>query len=1078
MSYEKQTKEDILFSLDDFKNIVGLRNFIKGRAYCNNNRIILSGAKIDPDNIYTVNAVVRGSKEYSVTLVIDISSGDIKHWSCICPDSADHPCKHISAAGIYLHNNMTEISSSRSADKQIARSVSQDLGLSDIMCENSGSERQKYVVIFCGFNIIDGGRNENLPSLLQASRAFRFSLKITVSDDLSKGIMISKDMIQRYPGRDSLFLEYVSCNGVYTGGLYYFGQVNLDAVFALASGLEKVMYGDPPAPLLFPDDEYRPTITATSRTDGSIQLSDDEVKILIPGKYTLFVLKENKVMKASDKIPYSFIKKLNGKPVLKNESFRVFEDSILPNLKDIHIVKRQEIGESKITITKSITPDIYIYIKYDKDTDEIYIIPAIKYDDIYSVNPFSGKEINNFSNFYSRSSKFKSVKNISLPEHIIRFTRDIYKEHSVYKFFMGWPYLVPDNAGKLMIKSGEAIYSLFSEIIPDFPQGWRIFYNKELENLRPKKEDVKFDFDFIPDNNNGLLEFDIAFHCGNLNIDEGQLREYIKNNKRLLENDGNYIEIANQEQLMKLFALIRSFDRRNDSGRYTVGLYHASELTRYAANDQKKDDEKLKTFIYEMENARPVEDVQIPDNFNNILRDYQKDGVSWMHFLHKYRFGGILADDMGLGKTFQALVTVSMLSHGKTSLIVCPKTLIYNWSVEIEKFAPSLKVLLVQGNSKQRRNMIQLPHNNEILITSYPLLQRDIDIYKKMVFEYCIIDEAQNIKNPETQNAKAVKSVNASHKLALTGTPIENSAVDLWSVFDYVMPGFLGNESSFRSKYADISAAENKDLMNDLNCKIKPFLLRRTKKEILKDLPPKIEQVSYSQLTAGQLAVYTDMLERIRSELYAVVLNKGFKNSQIEILAGLTRLRQICNHPGLVNEKFLNLKNISGKLDLYEELLEECMEGGHRVLVFSQFTKMLDILQHQLDRKKTGYCRLDGKSNDRGTIIERFNSDDSMKVFLISLKAGGVGLNLTAADTVILYDPWWNPMAEDQASDRAHRIGQHKTVNVYRLITKGTIEEKIQMLQVRKRLIFNSIINETGEFVRKMSWDDIKELLN
>lgn len=519
---------------------------------------------------------------------------------------------------------------------------------------------------------------------------------------------------------------------------------------------------------------------------------------------------------------------------------------------------------------------------------------------------------------------------------------------------------------------------------------------------------------------------------------------------------------------------------RGKRKKYSGKLFHASELdslVEEGRNYSYKCNEDFKCLMHEMKNGRLIENVEMPESFSKILRNYQKDGVQWIYFLRKYGFGGILADDMGLGKTLQALTVLSMKPPGRPSLIVCPKTLIHNWYNEIQKFAPGIKTLIAHGGAAERMRRIRGADGLDLVITSYPLLQKDIAVYSEMEFEYCIIDEAQYIKNASTRTAKCVKAVRSRYRLALTGTPVENSVMDLWSVFDFVMPGFLGNEASFKARYANAIPGEGSGILTGLNRKIKPFLLRRTKKEMLKDLPPKIEQVGLAELTAAQLALYTKMLEKIRGELFDTVTAKGFENSRIEILAGLMRLRQICNHPGLLNEKFLGIKDISGKMDLFEELIDECMEGDHRVLVFSQFVKMLEILKGHMNRKRIRYCYLDGQSRDREGIIHTFNNDNSTRVFLISLKAGGFGLNLTSADTVIIYDPWWNPMVEEQASDRAHRIGQEKTVNVYRLITKGTVEEKMQKLKERKKLLFDSLVNESGDFMAKLSWEDLKEVL-
>jgi SNF2 family DNA or RNA helicase len=609
------------------------------------------------------------------------------------------------------------------------------------------------------------------------------------------------------------------------------------------------------------------------------------------------------------------------------------------------------------------------------------------------------------------------------------------------------------------------------------PQEWDILYDEKIKEMKPKKSTVSFDFD-ISSENNGLLEFSLGFHCDNLKINEKELLEYIMSNKKLLFYEGRFIEVANREKLLSLLKLIGTFGE-SENGAYSDKLYRISELMPYLKNDSIKDQkDRIIKLIDEAQNKKPLDDVVIHGRFQDVLRNYQRDGVLWMHFLRKYSFGGILADDMGLGKTLQSLVMISSFSKDRPSLVICPKTLIYNWAEETEKFVPDMPIKVIEGSQSVRRHMIKNISNGGLIVTSYPLLQKDIDEYVKIRFEYCIIDEAQKIKNPDTLTAKCVKLIDSEYRLALTGTPLENNLTDLWSVFDFAMPGFLGNESSFKNRFVNLAEEQGYDSLNELKTMIRPFILRRTKSEMLKELPPKIEQACYARLTKAQLTLYMDMLEKIRSEIYLTVSENGFERSQIKILAGLTRLRQICNHPGLISQGHLSKKDISGKMELFTELIEECTQGGHRVLVFSQFVKMLDILQRYMEETETSFVRLDGSTKDRRAVIEKFSKEEDIKIFLISLKAGGLGLNLTSADTVILCDPWWNPMTEEQAMDRAYRIGQKNTVNVYKLITKGTIEEKIQAMQLRKKQLFNSVISESGEYMKKMTWDDVKEILS
>ena len=977
----------------------------------------------------------------------------------------------------------------RRMNSRLKSVILDDLGLSALKYRGVYSPIGRPVFIFDKFNVDSSSQNGNCTNQMQAARTRRFSLKIVLTDkdgeapeSLEKacGIRIDRGSIQDVSGNQAFLMEYIITNGVYMNGFYFLGQMNIDVVFAISAGLDAVFYGQPPHGLEFTQEKYKPEIKLFSKDDGAVSLAFAEGMTIIPGKYSTFILKDCRVMKLQEGIPYSFIEKMEKRPSVGPGLRETLVRSVLPMLKEAIDFNEPEPARLKTVVNKNILPEVNIYVKYSKDADEVYILPEIRYEDYLAVNPFDPEAVDDFMNFYYRAAKMTTPESIEQEDCLVQFNRDIYREHAVYSAFTRSGYLTADEYGRLLVMGDEAFYNLFTEIIPGFPEDWKVFYDKEIEKIKLKREEISFDFDFSADTDNGLLEFDLEFHCGNLKMNVEQLSDYIRQNKKLLNIDGSFVEITNREELQRLLLLLEKFKgggkRRKCSGK----LYNVSELdslVESGRNYSYKCNEDFKCLIQEMKNGRLVEDVEIPDSFSKVLRDYQKDGIQWTYFLRRYGFGGVLADDMGLGKTLQALAVLSMKPHGTPSLIVCPKTLIHNWYNEIQKFAPGIKTLIACGGAVERLRRIKSAKEFDLVITSYPLLQKDIAVYSEVEFEYCIIDEAQYIKNASTRTAKCVKAVKSKYRLALTGTPMENSVMDLWSVFDFVMPGFLGNEAAFKARYANIVHSEGNTAFKGLNKKIKPFLLRRTKKEMLKYLPPKIEQVGLSELTTTQLALYTKMLEKIRGELYDTVNEKGFENSRIEILAGLMRLRQICNHPGLLNEKFLGLKNISGKMDLFEELINESMDGGHKVLVFSQFVKMLEILKGHMDKKKIRYCYLDGQSTDREKIIHAFNSDKEVRVFLISLRAGGFGLNLTSADTVIIYDPWWNPMVEEQASDRAHRIGQDKTVNVYRLITKGTVEEKIQKLQERKKLLFDSLVNESGEFMKKLSWEDLKEVL-
>lgn len=470
---------------------------------------------------------------------------------------------------------------------------------------------------------------------------------------------------------------------------------------------------------------------------------------------------------------------------------------------------------------------------------------------------------------------------------------------------------------------------------------------------------------------------------------------------------------------------------------------------------------------------------KIPEAVAPVLRDYQVTGFNWLKLISGFGFGGILADDMGLGKTLQVLTYLQSekeRAEGGTSLIVAPTSLVYNWMSEVEKFIPSLKVLLLVGSKEERKEKLEAIEEADIVITSYTMVRNDIDLYKKLMFKNCILDEAQHIKNYASKTSKAIKTLNARTRFALTGTPIENALSELWSMFDFVMPGYLHGITKFRKDYeTPIVKKQDSVALKRLKKQVNPFIIRRLKTDVLSELPEKIENEVVVELNEEQKKVYLGYLEKIKGELVAEIAANGYEKSQMKILAALTRLRQICCDPALFLDGY---DGGSGKLDLLDELLDELFEGQHRVLLFSQFTSMLAVIKEHLEAKGIEYYYLDGatKADVRHQMVSDFN-EGQCGIFLISLKAGGTGLNLTGADTVIHFDPWWNPAVEDQATDRVHRIGQKKVVHVLRLITKGTIEEKIYHLQEKKREMINNVIQPGETFISKMTEEEIRDLL-
>ncbi|MDR2050177.1 MAG: DEAD/DEAH box helicase [Deltaproteobacteria bacterium] len=477
-------------------------------------------------------------------------------------------------------------------------------------------------------------------------------------------------------------------------------------------------------------------------------------------------------------------------------------------------------------------------------------------------------------------------------------------------------------------------------------------------------------------------------------------------------------------------------------------------------------------------NFKQIEPVQDPKGLKAELRAYQRQGVAYLNFLNEYGFGGILADEMGLGKTVQTLTFLQyLLEKGSKgpNLIIVPTSVLPNWEREADKFVPGMKKLIIYGNKRQ--GMFKKIAASNLVLTTYALLRRDLEELQKFEFNCIILDEAQNIKNPSTITAGSVRSINARLRVCLSGTPIENNIFELWSLFEFLMPGFLGAQSAFqRGVVKPIKDGDN-DTLDFLRTRVKPFILRRTKAEVAGDLPPKIENVTYCGLEEEQAELYALLARRLREQVLTSVDQKGMAKSQISILDALLKLRQICCHPRLLKISLpgVHTNIASGKFDAFKDMVTDIVEEGHKVLVFSQFVHMLQIIRSWLQLQEIPFAYLDGSSKDRFEQVDRFNNTPSIPIFLISLKAGGTGLNLTSADYVIHYDPWWNPAVENQATDRTHRIGQTRQVFSYKLICQNTVEEKILQLQEKKKDVAEAIIPGRSSF-SSLSRDDLEKL--
>ena len=594
-----------------------------------------------------------------------------------------------------------------------------------------------------------------------------------------------------------------------------------------------------------------------------------------------------------------------------------------------------------------------------------------------------------------------------------------------------------------------------------------------LENLNKETNDEYIDQNItinpnitldISQSRNGYMSMKLNIE----GVDSNEYRELFssyKNNNRLYRmKNGAYLDLKDNdlEQAFKLIDILNiynDFDNMkipNNKAIYLEKLIEDEDLSfvngsKYVSNVIKKFD-KVKSKNYE-----------IPKDLNATLRDYQVSGFEFFKTLSDYQFGGILADEMGLGKTIQTIAFL-LSNKDKKSIVITPTALIYNWKNELEKFAPTLKVGLLHAAKSEREKILDNIDNYDVILTTYTTYKNDIDKYKNINFDYCIIDEAQNIKNPDAIITKAIKNVNAKVRFALTGTPIENNLMELWSIFDFIMPGYLYNKSKFKSIFVN----NDKNII-ELKNLIKPFILRRTKKEVITELPDKIEQKIIIDLEKEHKRAYKGYVNLITRKI------KENNQDNITVFSYLTKLRQLCLSPELMVK---NYQGRNSKLDVLINIIND--SSDEKILVFSQFTKVLEVIGKRLNEENILYSYLDGKASakDRVKLVEEFNTNNN-KVFLISLKAGGTGLNLTSANIVVHFDPWWNPAVEDQASDRAHRIGQKNVVNVIKLIAKGTAEERVINLQETKKELIEDVINgnlDNSSTLKNLSKDDIIDL--
>jgi len=656
--------------------------------------------------------------------------------------------------------------------------------------------------------------------------------------------------------------------------------------------------------------------------------------------------------------------------------------------------------------------------------------------------------------------------------------RDIGAEMAAVQELMSRGFVVGETGDDLVVH-GDAAIQFWTAGITELPDDWERFIPDDLVDVRLRGENVSPQMRVA----SGVdwLELSMIFGAGGAVVAEDELRMCLAHGRRIVKlSDGSYAPV-DPNQVGEI--LVRMAEIEAGSG--SLARVPLSQTGRVqdllrVIGDRAEVASPVKALLGKLDDVGAIPTIPKPKTLKATLRPYQKDGFHWLAFIHGLASGGILADDMGLGKTLQTIALLTWTrqqDERKLNLVVAPTSVVPNWAREIEKFAPSLKCVVWQGGDRHdRRAELE---DADVMVTSYALVRRDEELLAELGFRYVILDEAQHIKNPLSHTARACKRLKSERRLALTGTPIENRLSEIWSIFDFVSPGLLGSLKGFEDKVARPIERGDEEATTRLRATVRPFILRRIKVDVLDDLPPKIEQEIVVPLADAQATLYKQILEQVRKSVLSEVETQGVAKAQIQILAALTRLRQVACDPRLMKLEGGDFgDDESGKLGALREILSEAVAGGHRVIVFSQFVEMLKLIQTALDQDGVKYEYLDGSTVDRQARVDHFNDDPTVSAFLVSLKAGGTGLNLTGADTVVHFDPWWNPAVEDQATDRAHRIGQTKVVTVYRLIARGTVEEKMLQLSEKKRELMSTVLASDGGALKGLTKQDVQDLFS
>lgn len=1064
-------------------------NTRKGERVLNNDLISDIEQSLNGDKIEILSSVISENlfNQYSCKIDIDKKSKEVLYTNCSCSDfeknnnrSKSYACKHVAASFLkFLQNleedpGLKEVLKLDEGKKELAKATEKSI-LDFLLSSDEGyKDELKFEVILnkiswtgrisAEFRIgLKGKRSNRLYSLkdidgflvayynkipVKYGKDFTFDIKnqrlSSEEKELIKFIELLKDIDlsgssykrveQKLVSGKSIhipkallrqFISIIKNFRVYLGDGFYSRQIETEII-------------EDKVPIPFNLKEIGDMMKLEAPNGIPEFLGDSDNVFLY--NTIIYIPPQSQIEKIS---PYiEAFNHSNSIFFTKNEEERVLR-KLIPSIQKVS----DDLIISNGISDKIVSAPVSFKFYFDKE-DEIYLKLMVCYDKY---------EFNYFDDFNEKIIYRDSIKENEVIELLRRFGFEAVKKN--FMFF----------------KDEEHIFDFFKRDVLELQKVGEVFYSDNFTGIKSIgtksfKADVragKYDY------------FDFKFKIADLSPEETYniLTAFRDNRKYYRLENGEFLDLEELE-LKKFLKLLDSLEEGSGINDNTIEINKAKGI--YLEDYLEEEDIKyvkgrrglksLKNSLVKLKHK----DFPLPE-INAELRSYQKDGYVWLKTLDFLGFGGILGDEMGLGKTLQT-ITFLASNKGKKSIIIAPTSLVYNWKSEFMKFAPYMKVAVLNGAPIEREYIIKHYKDYDVLITTYNLLKRDMNLYEDIEFDYCIIDEAQNIKNANSQNAKMCKAIKALRKFALTGTPLENSLMELWSIFDFIMPGYLYDEKKFTTRYHR-RLNEDEVIIKELTRMIKPFIMRRYKKDVIKELPDKIEKKLIVPMTDEQKEVYGTYVKYVKDLIEKKIEDNEFKKSKIEILSFITKLRQICTDPSVTME---NYAGGSGKIEALLDLVNQGISEGHKILVFSQFTSVLKNIAKEFKINDINYSYLDGQtpSKVRGKLVEDFNNDENISVFLISLKAGGTGLNLTSADIVIHFDPWWNPAVEDQATDRAHRIGQENVVEVIKMISEGTIEERIVDLQEQKKELIEKVVGEDIELDNKIDTFSDKEILS